>query len=122
MFDSAELGQRVSKSEFKERQRELRARLLTLQYRLNEMARFPVIVDFAGVDGAGKGSTVNMLNTWMDPRFLRSIGYLTPTEVERARPRFWRYWRDMPPKGRMGLFLSGCYSRPLLKRVYGTCD
>jgi len=122
MFDSAELGQRVSKSEFKVRQRELRARLLTLQYRLNEMARFPVIIDFAGVDGAGKGSTVNMLNTWMDPRFLRSIGYLTPTGVERARPRFWRYWRDMPPKGRMGLFLSGRYSRPLLDRVYGTSD
>ncbi|MGB5258753.1 MAG: polyphosphate:AMP phosphotransferase [Woeseiaceae bacterium] len=119
MFDSAELGQKVSKSEFKERQRELRAQLLVLQYRTLEMARFPVMIDFAGVDGAGKGSTVNMLNTWMDPRFLRSIGYQAPTKEERARPRFWRYWRDMPPKGRIGLYLSGRYSRPLLGRVYG---
>ncbi|MGI9233398.1 MAG: polyphosphate:AMP phosphotransferase [Woeseiaceae bacterium] len=122
MFDSAELGQSVSKSEFKERQRELRSRLLTLQYRTRELAQFPVLIDFAGVEGAGKGSTINMLNTWMDPRFLRSIGYQTPTEAERARPRFWRYWRDLPPKGRIGLYLSGRYSRPLLGRVYGGID
>ena len=122
MFDSAELGQSVSKSDFKERERELRARLLTLQYRSLELARFPVLIDFAGVDGAGKGSTINMLNKWMDPRWLRSIGYQLPTEEERARPRFWRYWRDLPPKGRIGLYLSGRYSRPLLGRVYGGVD
>ena len=81
-----------------------------------------MIIDFAGVDGAGKGSTVNMLNTWMDPRFLRSIGYREPTEEEHARPRFWRYWRDLPPKGRIGLYLSGRYSRPLMGRVYGGVD
>jgi len=122
MFDAAELGQTVSPSEFKERESELRARLLTLQYRALELARFPVLIDFAGVDGAGKGSTVNMLNKWMDPRWLRSIGYQAPTEEERARPRFWRYWRDMPSKGRIALFLSGRYSRPLLGRVYGGID
>ncbi len=122
MFDTAELGQRVPKAEFKERERDLRAQLLTLQYRTLELKRFPVLIDFAGVDGAGKGSTVNILNTWMDPRWLRTIGYRTPTEEEAARPRFWRYWRDMPPKGRIGLYLSGRYSLPLLRRVYGEID
>mgnify|MGYP001827909461 CR=1 FL=1 len=122
MFDTAELGHKVGKAEFKERREELRARLLILQYRTRELGRFPVLVDFAGVDGAGKGSTVNMLNTWMDPRFVRSIGYRAPTEEERARPRFWRYWRDLPPKGRVGLYLSGRYSLPLLNRVYGKID
>ena len=122
MFSTAELGQRVAKSEFKERERELRSRLLTLQYRALELASFPVLIDFAGVDGAGKGSTVNMLNKWMDPRWVRSIGYRLPTEEESARPRFWRYWRDLPPKGRIGLYLSGRYSRPLLGRVYGGID
>jgi polyphosphate:AMP phosphotransferase len=122
MFDAAELGLSVSKSEFKEREVELRARLLTLQYRVRELARFPVLIDFAGVDGAGKGTTLNMLNTWMDPRWIRSIGYRAPSEEARARPRFWRYWRDLPPKGRIGIYLSGRYSRPLLGRVYGGDD
>jgi polyphosphate:AMP phosphotransferase len=122
MFDTAELGQKVSQGDFKKRALELRTRLLVLQYRTLELARFPLLIDFAGVDGAGKGSTINMLNTWLDPRFLRTIGYRMPTAAERARPRFWRYWRDMPPKGRVGLYLSGRYSRPLLGRVYGEID
>ncbi|PAY20786.1 polyphosphate:AMP phosphotransferase [Rhodopirellula sp. SM50] len=122
MFDAAELGQRVSQREFKERELELRTKLLTLQYRTNELARFPVLIDFAGVEGAGKATAINMLNMWMDPRWIRTIGYQRPTHLEAARPRFWRYWRDMPPKGRIGLYLSGRYSEPLLGRVYGEID
>lgn len=88
MMDAAELGQDVSPSEFKERECELRARLLILQYRALELARFPVLIDFAGVDGAGKDSTIKLFNKWMDRRWLRSIAYRVPTEEERARPRF----------------------------------
>jgi len=122
MFDTAELGQRVDDADFRQRQETLRRRLLPLQYRCLELARFPVIIDFAGVDGAGKGTTINMLNTWMDPRWMRTIGYQAPTEVERGRPRFWRFWRDLPPKGRIGLYLSGRYSEPLLQHVMGDDD
>ena len=103
MFDTAELGQSISKAEFKKREIELRARLLKLQYQALEMARFPIIIDFAGVDGAGKGTTMNMLDKWMDPRWIRAIGYQPASDEEKARPRFWRYWRDIPPKGRMGV-------------------
>ena len=122
MFDTAELGQTVSKSDFRERELKLRTQLLNLQYRALELRRFPVLIDFAGVDGAGKGSTVNMLNTWMDPRWLRTVGFRAPTDEERSRPRFWRYWRSLPAKGRTGVFLSGRYSRPLLGRVYGSIE
>ncbi len=122
MFENAELGQRVDNEEFKEREVELRSRLLTLQYKALDLGQFPIIIDFAGVDGAGKGTTVNMLNKWMDPRFIRTIGYLAPATKTRALPRFYRYWRDLPAHGRMGLYLSGRYSRPLLKKVYGHLD
>ena len=122
MFDAAELGRSISPREFKKRELELRTTLLTLQYRTRELARFPVLIDFAGVEGAGKATTINMLNMWMDPRWIRTIGYQEPTNVEAARPRFWRYWRDLPPKGRIGLYLSGRYSEPLLGRVYNEID
>ena len=122
MFDTAELGQKVSKADFKERELELREALLKLQYRCLELSGFPVIIDLAGVDGAGKGTTVDLLNKWMDPRWIRAIGYQEPTAEESARPRYWRYWRDLPPKGRIGLYLSGRYSPALLGRVYGQLD
>ena len=54
MFQTAELGQRVSKSEFKQRELILREDLLALQQRLRTEGKFPVILDFAGVRGAGR--------------------------------------------------------------------
>ncbi len=122
MFETAELGQKVSKKEFKERMPALREALLTAQRRLREKAEFPVIVLFAGVDGAGKSETVNVLNEWMDPRWLVTRAFGPPSQEEQERPEYWRFWRDLPSKGRIGLFLSAWYSNPLLRRVYRKSD
>ena len=117
MFRTAELGQSVSKQDFKKRARDLRQRLLEAQILLSRDAEFSVMIDFAGVDGAGKGSTVNLLNAWLDTRLLTTNAFGPPTEAQRERPGFWRYWRALPPKGRTGLNLRGRYSRPFLDRV-----
>jgi len=118
MFRTAELGQKISKSEYKQREPVLRAELLEVQAKLRESSSFPVIIVFAGVDGGGKGDTVNLLNEWMDPRWLITRAYDAPSDEERERPEYWRYWRALPPKGRIGLFLSSWYSQPILDRVY----
>jgi polyphosphate:AMP phosphotransferase len=119
MFQTAELGQKVTKTEFKERELILRQDLLALQHRLNEEGQCPVILDFAGVRGAGKGTSANMLNKWMDARYIITHAYTKPSDEERERPTFWRLWRHLPPKGQVGVYLSGRYSRPLLDFVYG---
>ena len=124
MFEAAELGRTIPKEEFKQRVPKLRTELLECQRKLTE-APFPVVIVFAGVDGAGKGETVNLLNEWMDPRWIVTRAYGEPSDEERERPEYWRYWRDLPRKGRIGLFLSSWYSRPILDRVYrrsGTAD
>jgi polyphosphate:AMP phosphotransferase len=118
MFEAAELGRTIEKDEYKKQVPILRTELLEVQ-RLLTPARFPLIVVFAGVDGAGKGETVNLLNAWMDPRWIVTRAYQEPSEEESERPEYWRYWRDLPPRGRIGFFLSSWYSRPILDRVYG---
>ena len=122
MFETAELGSKVAKSEYKQRAPILRQELLDLQRELRESGQFPVIMVFAGVDGAGKTQTINLLNQWMDPRWLVTRAYDEPSEEERERPEYWRFWSDLPPKGRIGLFLSSWYSRPVLNRVYSQID
>ncbi|MGF1613639.1 MAG: polyphosphate:AMP phosphotransferase [Gammaproteobacteria bacterium] len=122
MFRTAELGRTVSKSDYKERALELRQELLEAQQALRECRCFPVILVFAGVDGAGKGETVNLLNAWMDPRWLVTRAYGEPADVERERPEYWRFWRDLPPKGQVGMFLSAWYSKPVLDMAYGRID
>jgi polyphosphate:AMP phosphotransferase len=118
MFRTAELGRKVSKDDFAELAPSLRTEMLELQFRLRNCP-FPVIVVFAGVDGAGKGESVNLLNEWMDPRWIESHAYGEPSDEERERPEFWRYWRDLPGNGRIGLFLSSWYSAPVLDRAHG---
>jgi len=118
MFETAELGQKVSKKEYERREVVLREDLLDAQFRLKE-AGFPVIVLFHGVDGAGKGETVNTLHEWMDTRLIVTRAYDKPTTEEAERPVFWRYWKDLPAAGRTGVFLKAWYSDPFLKRVYG---
>ena len=117
MFEAAELGRKVSSSDYKAQVSALREDLLDAQIRLREDRRSSVIILFGGVDGAGKSESVNLLNEWMDPRWLLTRAYGQPSEEERERPEYWRFWRDLPPKGRIGFFLSAWYSRPLIDRV-----
>lgn len=118
MFEAAEIGSRVQKQEYDARVPHLRNELLQMQRELNARARFPVIVVFAGVDAAGKSETVHLLNEWMDPRWIVTRAFGEPTEEERVRPEFWRYWQALPPRGRFGLFLRSWYSPAILGRVY----
>ena len=118
MFETAELGQKVSKPEFKKQELHLWKELLRIQREVREYGRLQIIIDFAGVHGAGKRSTINLLNKWMDARWIRTRAYAEPSQEERDRPAYWRFWRDLPPQGEIGLYLSGRYSRPLLDHVY----
>ena len=117
MFEAAELGRRVSKKEFDARAPALRVGMVEMQQALRH-CDFPVIVLFAGVDGAGKSESVQLLNEWLDPRWVVTRAYDTPSDEEKERPEFWRFWRDLPPKGQIGLFLSAWYTDPLLDHVY----
>jgi polyphosphate:AMP phosphotransferase len=119
VFESAEIGHKLSKQEFKRVEPKLRQRLLALQYKLLENGRFPVIILVNGVDGAGKGETVNLLNEWMDPRHIHTHAFGPLTDVERERPEMWRFWQALPPKGRIGILFGSWYTDPILQRVMG---
>ena len=118
MFRTAELGRKISKGEYKTEAPLLRQQLLEAQQALRKYNKSPVIIIFAGVDGAGKGETVNLLNEWMDPRWITTRAYDLPTQEEQERPEMWRYWRDLPANGKIGLFLSSWYSKPVLERAH----
>ncbi len=119
MFESAEIGHKVSKKTYREEEPALRQALLEAQYRLLEQARFPVVILVNGVDGAGKGETVNLLNEWMDPRHIRTEGFGPASPEELERPPLWRFWRALPPKGRIGILFGSWYTEPILNRVLG---
>jgi polyphosphate:AMP phosphotransferase len=119
MFESANLDHKVDKAVFRRHEPKLRASLLNAQFDLGAQRRFPVLVVIAGIEGAGKGETVNLLNEWMDPRHIEVSGFALPSDEERDRPDMWRFWRALPPKGKVGVFFGAWHSLPIIRRAMG---
>jgi AMP-polyphosphate phosphotransferase len=118
MFDSAELAHKIDKLTYRHEVPHLRESLLNAQVDLKANGRFPVLIVIAGVEGAGKSETVNLLHEWMDPRFIVTTAFDEPTDEERDRPRMWRYWRALPSKGKVGILFGAWHTEPVLDRVF----
>jgi polyphosphate:AMP phosphotransferase len=119
VFESAELGHRVDKAVYEQELPALREALLNAQFDLATSRKFPVIILIAGLDGAGKSATANTLNEWMDPRYIQTHGTDAPSDEELERPHMWRFWRQLPPKGRIGIFDGSWYAWPIFERAEG---
>jgi len=119
MFESANLKHKVDKTRFRREEPKLREALLDAQYDLKLHGGFPVLILIAGVEGAGKGETVNLLNEWMDPRHIATHAFFEPTGEELERPSAWRFWKALPPRGRVGIFFGAWHTMPVIDRVLG---
>jgi len=121
MFEAAELGRKIPKDEYKAQVPELRAKLLEAQMALQE-TKIPVIIVIAGVDGAGRGEVINLLHEWLDPRWLQAVAFGAPSDEERERPRYWRFWRSLPARGRIGVMFGAWYLEPIRCQVEGQTE
>lgn len=119
MFESAELGHKISKAQYNSIVPNLRADLLDAQYDIGQLKQFSVLILINGVHGAGKGETANLLNAWMDPRHIYTHAFGEATEEERERPFMWRFWRKLPPKGSIGILFGNWYTEPIISHAYG---
>ncbi len=113
MFEIAELGQKLDRATFEMRLPGVRERLLDAQFRLKS-ADSSLIILIGGVEGAGKGETVNLLLEWLDSRGIATHALGKPNREERERPEHYRFWRRLPPKGSIGIFFGSWYTRPIV--------
>ena len=119
LFEMAESGHKIDDATYEKRVKKLRADLLDAQYDLKELGAFPVVVLINGLDGAGKGETVKLLNEWMDPRHIDTYAFGEASEEERQRPALWRFWRTLPPKGKIGILFSNWYAELIARHARG---
>jgi polyphosphate:AMP phosphotransferase len=103
---------RMPKRAYEARVPVLREALIQLQIALQQ-APFSVLLVIAGDDASGKGDVVNILNGWLDPRGVETFAFHDVTDEERERPPMWRYWRSLPPRGRMAIYVGGWHADAL---------
>ncbi|HQC78148.1 MAG TPA: polyphosphate:AMP phosphotransferase [Mycobacterium sp.] len=106
MLEVCEVGNKVSKEDYKEAIPALRVGLINAQYDLRD-ADFPVVIWIAGDDRLAANALVNRLNEWMDSRFIETRVFADATAEEHQRPPLWRLWRSIPPNGRASFFVGG---------------
>lgn len=111
MFEALETGKTLGKKEFKRLRDELRPALLSQQFQFQAL-KYPVVIILGGLDGSGKGSASHCINEWMDPRLIETHAFWLHSDEEESRPKFWRFWRCMPPKGSTSVMLGAWYGEP----------
>jgi len=117
MFEAAELGRKVSKKTFAKEEPKLHTELLRVQRELVK-ASVPVVIVVSGVEGAGKGDVVSLLHRWLDTRGIQTHAFWEESDEESERPRFWRFWRSLPPAGTIAIMFGSWYTKPVIDRVF----
>jgi AMP-polyphosphate phosphotransferase len=94
-----------------------------LQGRLSKLLREPrfakrgLVLVFEGSDAAGKGGAIRRVTYALDARQYCAIPIAAPSEEERAYPYLWRFWKNVPPRGKVAIFDRSWYGRVLVERV-----
>ncbi|WP_177418206.1 polyphosphate:AMP phosphotransferase [endosymbiont of Lamellibrachia barhami] len=121
MFEATKVGRKVTKEDYKAEEADLRTELLHVQREIRK-TNTSVVIIVAGVEGAGKGGVVNRLNEWLDSRNVQTFAFWDQTDEEQARPRYWRFWRTLAPKGDISILFGGWYLAPIEHRFRNQCD
>ncbi|MBD2580206.1 polyphosphate:AMP phosphotransferase [Oscillatoria sp. FACHB-1406] len=118
LLAEVDLSVALDKETYKQKLRAAQIDLLALQRAIYQ-ERIPVVLLFEGWDAAGKGGAIKRLTDSLDPRSYKVNTYAAPTSQEKAHHYLWRFWRDLPPDGIIGIFDRSWYGRVLVERVEG---
>jgi len=84
---------------------ELRVSLLNAQFDLRHRD-FSVLIVVAGDDREGVNEVLHRLHEWLDARYVGTEVFFEPGPEGAVHPMFWRYWRELPADGSIGLFVG----------------
>ena len=117
MFETSEIGNTITKVVYKKDAPKLRAEIIEVQRKLAG-SDFSLLLHIGGVEGSGKTEFANLLLSWMDARGIETHAWAEPTDEERERPYFWKFWRAIPRRGKAAFLLTSWYSNPIINRVF----
>lgn len=121
VLSTLDLSISLAKKEYKRALAESQASLGRLCRKLRGSRRSLMLV-FEGPDAAGKGGAIRRLTAAMDARDYSVHSVSAPTDEERAHPYLWRFWRNLPPHGRVVIHDRSWYGRVLVERIEGFAD
>jgi PPK2 family polyphosphate:nucleotide phosphotransferase len=92
-------------------------KLSKLQERLYAHHRYSVLLIFQAMDAAGKDGTIRAVMTGINPQGCQVYAFKPPNTEELDHDFLWRSQRDLPERGRIGIWNRSHYEEVLVVRV-----
>jgi PPK2 family polyphosphate:nucleotide phosphotransferase len=94
------------------------AKLADLQQRLSASGQWGVLIVFQGMDAAGKDSVIKHVMSGINPQGCEVHAFKVPSAEELEHDFLWRTEKDLPARGRIGIFNRSHYEEVLVVRVH----
>lgn len=107
-----------SKEHYREILAEHVAQLSALQELLYATDRFAVLLIFQAMDAAGKDGVIEHVMSGVNPQGCQVFSFKHPSSDELQHDFLWRTTRDLPARGRIGIFNRSYYEEVLVVRVH----
>ena len=93
-------------------------RLSELQELLYAGHQHAVLFIFQGMDAAGKDGAIQHVMSGVNPQGCQAFGFQRPSAQELKHDFLWRTTRNLPERGRIGIFNRSYYEEVLIVRVH----
>jgi PPK2 family polyphosphate:nucleotide phosphotransferase len=113
-----ELGKDVVKDRAKEILDENLADLAEAQELLYADGRYAILIILQAMDAAGKDGTIKHVMSGVNPQGCQVVSFKQPSAVELSHNFLWRYTRQLPERGRIGIFNRSYYEDVLIVKVH----
>ena len=94
------------------------AALAELQEALYAHNRWGVLLIFQAMDAAGKDSVIKHVLSGVNPQGCQVASFKVPSSEELGHDFLWRTTRELPERGRIGVFNRSYYEEVLVARVH----
>ncbi|HKG97976.1 MAG TPA: polyphosphate kinase 2 family protein, partial [Pyrinomonadaceae bacterium] len=92
--------------------------LAELQSVLYAQDRWSVLLIFQAMDAAGKDGTIKHVMSGVNPQGCQVSSFKGPTSVDLDHDYLWRCVKELPERGRIGIFNRSYYEETLAVRVH----
>jgi len=107
-----------SKEQYKKLLEEHVAQLSSQQQLLYASNRHAVLLIFQAMDAAGKDGAIRHVMSGVNPQGCQVFSFKHPSPAELQHDFLWRTTRDLPERGRIGIFNRSYYEEVLIVRVH----
>ena len=94
------------------------AQLSALQQLLYASNRHALLLIFQALDAAGKDGAIQHVMSGVNPQGCQVFSFKHPSAAELQHDFLWRTTRDLPERGRIGIFNRSYYEEVLIVRVH----